>query len=94
MLDIKEEDEDCQINIDHYISRSNNGKTFLNLCDLKLKEIPKDAFDRVDVTNLFLSNNSISEIPAEIAKLQNLEAIIVDFNALETLPPEICTLKR
>ena len=93
MYCVKEE-EDCQINIDHYISRSNNGKVFLNLCDLKLREIPSAVFDRVDVTNLFLSNNSISEIPAEIAKLENLEAVVVDSNALESLPPELCTLKR
>ena len=82
------------VNIDHYISVSNANKTFLNLCDLNLKEIPKRVFDRREITHLFLSNNSLADIPPDIARLHNLECVVADSNLLETLPQELCTLRR
>ncbi len=86
--------EEPQINIDHYVSKSYNGKTFLNLCDQKLTEIPSAVFDREDVTNLFLSNNSICAIPPEITKLKQLEVLVLDNNCLESIPVELCDLKK
>ena len=41
---------------------------------------------------LFLAENSISEIPKELEKLEKLEELKLDDNTLEILPPEIFTI--
>ena len=94
MSEFMEEEVENLIEIDHFIGQSSDGRNYLNLCDLRLKSIPRAVFERDDITTLFLSSNLLLEIPAEIEKLQNLEVVTLDCNTVTELPPELCSLKK
>jgi Leucine-rich repeat (LRR) protein len=61
----------------------------LDLSQKNLKQIPKEIFDLVEITKLYLSFNQITSLPSEIGKLVNLEELDVSSNQITSLPPEI-----
>jgi Leucine-rich repeat (LRR) protein len=64
----------------------------LDLSHKKLKEIPKEIFDLMEITKLDLSFNQLTSLPPEIGKLVNLEGLDVSDNRLTSLPSEIWKL--
>lgn len=69
-------------------------KAVINLRDKKLKEIPIEIFNQVNLRKLYLSNNNISSIPSDIQKLKNLELLDLSNNNIQNLFVSICKLKR
>jgi hypothetical protein len=61
----------------------------LDLSNMGLKEIPKEVFDLVKITNLGLSRNQLTSLPSDIGKLVNLKELYVSNNQLTSLPSEI-----
>jgi Leucine-rich repeat (LRR) protein len=61
----------------------------LDLSQKNLKQIPKEIFDLVEITKLYLSFNQITSLPSEIGKLVNLKELDVSSNQITSLPPEI-----
>lgn len=46
-------------------------------------------FSMTHLTSLYVNNNKLSRIPADISKLQNLEVLELSNNVIRQLPPEI-----
>jgi hypothetical protein len=59
-------------------------------CNL-LKQFPP-VFQASNLSNLSLSNNSIGEIPADIANLKALNYLVMENNKLTSLPPQLLEL--
>lgn len=55
----------------------------------KLKAIPPEVFNFVNLQYLDVSKNQLTEIPVEIGQLRNLQYLNLEKNKLERLPPQI-----
>ena len=64
----------------------------LSLSNAEPSSAPIDIYNKYDMADLFLDNNQIDEIPAEIAQLKNLKTVSAYKNNLKTLPNEIFDL--
>ena len=74
---------------------SNSSSWFaLDLGGMQLKSLSPTLFTYGFITNLFINHNSLSFIPPQISKLNQLVLLDVSGNSLSTLPPELGLLSR
>lgn len=69
-------------------SSNNTGAHF------RLTIVPSEVLRLVDLTELWLCNNTISIVPSHIGDLKQLRILSLTNNRLENLPPEICLLEN
>jgi len=60
--------------------------------DFRFSIIPKEVLRLTELTELWLDNNAISELPAAIGELKTLLVLSLNNNRLATLHPELCSL--
>ena len=72
-----------------------SGSKILNLSSRGLKSIPSYVFDRTNLEELNVSNNSLTgAIQAEIRKLSNLKILNASNNKMTGVPAEIGQLQK
>ena len=60
----------------------------------RLKSLPNELFNLVQLEILELNNNALEALPSEIGNLKKLKQLNLNINSLKTLPKEIVNLKR
>lgn len=78
--------------LDRIKEAKNSNSTSLNLSILKLKEIPEELYDLINLTELKLDHNQITEIPESITNLINLEGLHLSNNEITKIPESITNL--
>jgi len=69
-----------------------NSLQLLYLYKNKIKEIPKEIGNLINLNYLDLSDNKIKEIPKEIGNLTNLKRLDLNDNKIKEIPKEIVNL--
>jgi len=62
---------------------------YLNLAYNRIKEIPKEIGQLINLQNLYSDGNQIKEIPKEIGQLTNLETLDLRNNQIKEIPKQI-----
>lgn len=83
-----EEPKEPEIDV-RYKMYEANGKQIMNLIGCNLTIFPKQILEIPTLQGLFLTTNSIENVPEEICSMQNLEVLVVQGNALSELPSSI-----
>ncbi|MBE9234081.1 leucine-rich repeat domain-containing protein [Cuspidothrix issatschenkoi LEGE 03284] len=68
--------------------------TKLDIGENRLKILPTEIGQLVNLKILVVSNNQLRYLPSEIGELTNLETLDLSNNYLESLPPEIGRLRK
>lgn len=66
----------------------------LDLSSRQLRRLPIAACIFHELVKLYLSDNNLSSLPAELQGLRKLQLLALDFNCLEELPPAVCRLPQ
>ena len=66
----------------------------LDLSKKKLKKIPQEVFMLINLNELKLETNKITDIPSQITGLRHLQRISLSRNRIETFIPELCRLSN
>lgn len=64
----------------------------LDLSKKKLKEFPQEVFMLINLNELRLDKNKITEIPSQITGLRHLQRLSISRNRIENFIPEVCRL--
>ena len=64
----------------------------LHLNSNKLKELPKEIGNLINLIELWLGHNKLKTLPKEISNLKKLEDLRICYNELENLPENITEL--
>lgn len=66
----------------------------LNLSGKKLTKVPEDIFNQINLEELDLSNNQLTDaIPSQIGKLKNLKVLNLSNNQMTGVPAEVGQLQ-
>ncbi len=71
-----------------------NGKKSVNISGLGLKTIPNELFDIVDLHELYLGKNQLSELPKEFAEFKLLRILSMQRCQLTEIPEVLFNLKN
>ncbi|KAM3870007.1 leucine-rich repeat-containing protein 10 [Diretmus argenteus] len=66
----------------------------LDLSSRQLRRLPTLVCDFDELVKLYLSDNNLSSLPAEVQGLRNLQLLALDFNCFEELPAAVCRLPQ
>ncbi|XP_054476786.1 leucine-rich repeat-containing protein 10 [Anoplopoma fimbria] len=66
----------------------------LDLSSRQLRRTPVAACVFDELVKLYLSNNNLSSLPAELQGLRKLQLLALDFNCFEELPAAVCRLSQ
>lgn len=66
----------------------------LDLSSHQLRRLPVAACAFDELVKLYLSDNNLSSLPAELQSLRKLQLLALDFNSFEELPPAVCRLPQ
>lgn len=66
----------------------------LDLSSRQLRRLPVTACVFGELVKLYLSNNNLSSLPAELQGLKKLQLLALDFNCFEELPAAVCRLPQ
>lgn len=66
----------------------------LDLSGRQLRRLPVAACVFDELVKLYLSNNNLSRLPAELQGLRKLQLLALDFNCFEELPVAVCRLPQ
>uniref|UniRef100_A0A3Q2V3A6 Leucine rich repeat containing 10 n=1 Tax=Haplochromis burtoni TaxID=8153 RepID=A0A3Q2V3A6_HAPBU len=66
----------------------------LDLSSRQLRKLPVAACLFNELVKLYLSDNNLSSLPAEVQSLRKLQLLALDFNCFEELPLAICRLPQ
>lgn len=64
----------------------------LDLSSRQLRRLPVAACAFEELVKLYLSDNNLSSLPAEVQGLKKLQLLALDFNCMEELPAAVCRL--
>ncbi|KAG7523310.1 leucine-rich repeat-containing protein 10 [Solea senegalensis] len=66
----------------------------LDLSSRQLRRLPVAACVFDELVKLYLSDNNLSTLPAELQGLRKLQLLALDFNCFEELPAAVCRLPQ
>lgn len=66
----------------------------LDLSSRQLRRLPVAACVFSELVKLYLSDNNLSNLPAELQGLKKLQLLALDFNCFEELPAAVCRLPQ
>ncbi|KAM3610012.1 uncharacterized protein V6R79_023851 [Siganus canaliculatus] len=66
----------------------------LDLSSRQLRRLPVSACVFSELVKLYLSDNNLSTLPAELQGLRKLQLLALDFNCFEELPAAVCRLPQ
>ncbi|CAJ1057339.1 leucine-rich repeat-containing protein 10 [Xyrichtys novacula] len=66
----------------------------LDLSSRQLRRLPLAACVFDELVKLYLSDNNLSSLPAELQGLKKLQLLALDFNCFEELPASVCRLPQ
>ncbi|XP_038561209.1 leucine-rich repeat-containing protein 10 [Micropterus salmoides] len=66
----------------------------LDLSSRQLRRLPVAACVFDELVKLYLSDNNLSSLPAELQGLKKLQLLALDFNCFEELPEAVCRLPQ
>ncbi|XP_077769927.1 leucine-rich repeat-containing protein 10 [Canis aureus] len=66
----------------------------VDLSGRQLRRLPAHVCSFRELAKLYLSDNRLSSLPPELAQLQNLQILALDFNDFKALPQAVCTLQQ
>ncbi|XP_040019461.2 leucine-rich repeat-containing protein 10 [Gasterosteus aculeatus] len=66
----------------------------LDLSGRQLRRLPVAACVFHELVKLYLSDNNLSTLPAEVQGLKKLQLLALDFNCFEELPAAVCRLPQ
>ncbi|XP_041652704.1 leucine-rich repeat-containing protein 10 [Cheilinus undulatus] len=66
----------------------------LDLSSRQLRRLPLAACVFDELVKLYLSDNNLSSLPAELQGLKKLQLLALDFNCFEELPAAVCRLPQ
>lgn len=66
----------------------------LDLSSRQLRRLPVAACVFGELVKLYLSDNNLSSLPAELQGLKKLQLLALDFNCFEELPATVCKLPQ
>ncbi|XP_071344080.1 leucine-rich repeat-containing protein 10 [Trachinotus anak] len=66
----------------------------LDLSSRQLRRLPATACVFDELVKLYLSDNNLSTLPAELQGLRKLQLLALDFNCFEELPAAVCRLPQ
>uniref|UniRef100_A0A3Q2ZRL1 Leucine rich repeat containing 10 n=2 Tax=Kryptolebias marmoratus TaxID=37003 RepID=A0A3Q2ZRL1_KRYMA len=66
----------------------------LDLSSRQLRRLPVAACVFDELVKLYLSDNNLSRLPAELQGLRKLQLLALDFNCFEELPAAVCRLPQ
>ncbi|XP_034391723.1 leucine-rich repeat-containing protein 10 [Cyclopterus lumpus] len=66
----------------------------LDLSSRQLRRLPVAACVFDELVKLYLSDNNLSSLPAELQRLKKLQLLALDFNCFEELPAAVCRLPQ
>ncbi|XP_023118157.1 leucine-rich repeat-containing protein 10 [Amphiprion ocellaris] len=66
----------------------------LDLSSRQLRRLPVAACVFDELVKLYLSDNNLSSLPAELQGLKKLQLLALDFNCFEELPAAVCKLPQ
>ncbi|KAM9376097.1 leucine-rich repeat-containing protein 10 [Pholidichthys leucotaenia] len=66
----------------------------LDLSSRQLRRLPVAACAFNELVKLYLSDNNLSSLPAELQGLKKLQLLALDFNCFEELPVAVCRLPQ
>lgn len=66
----------------------------LDLSSRQLRRLPVAACVFDELVKLYLSDNNLSSLPAELQNLRKLQLLALDFNCFEELPAAVCKLPQ
>nr|XP_015820404.2 leucine-rich repeat-containing protein 10 [Nothobranchius furzeri] len=66
----------------------------LDLSSHQLRRLPAAACVFDELVKLYLSDNNLSSLPAELQGLRKLQLLALDFNCFEELPAAVCRLPQ
>lgn len=66
----------------------------LDLSSRQLRRLPVAACVFSELVKLYLSDNNLSSLPAELQGLKKLQLLALDFNCFEELPAAVCRLPQ
>ncbi|XP_072241279.1 leucine-rich repeat-containing protein 10 [Leuresthes tenuis] len=66
----------------------------LDLSSRQLRRLPVAACAFDELVKLYLSDNNLSSLPAELQGLRKLQLLALDFNCFEELPAAVCRLPQ
>lgn len=66
----------------------------LDLSSRQLRRLPVASCVFAELVKLYLSDNNLSSLPAELQSLKKLQLLALDFNCFEELPAAICKLPQ
>lgn len=66
----------------------------LDLSNHQLRRLPLSACVFDELVKLYLSDNNLSSLPAELQGLKKLQLLALDFNNFEELPAAVCRLPQ
>lgn len=66
----------------------------LDLSSRQLRRLPIAACVFDELVKLYLSDNNLSSLPAELQGLKKLQLLALDFNCFEKLPAAVCRLPQ
>lgn len=66
----------------------------LIFCLGNVRSLAPSLFDLINLTHLYVNDNSLTKLPPDIGRLSNLQVLDASNNKLRTLPPEIGDLRR
>lgn len=66
----------------------------LDLSNKKLKRIPDNVTTLINLKNINLSDNFLTEVPKEMWLLKDLEVLDLSYNLIKTIPEGIGVLKK
>jgi Leucine-rich repeat (LRR) protein len=69
-------------------------RTYIDLSDCNLNNIPEDIGNLIKLKELNLSENNLVELPYSILNLENLEVLNISENNISTIYDELCYLKK
>lgn len=66
----------------------------VDLSGSQLRRFPLRVCSFTELVKLYLSDNHLHSLPPDLAQLQNLQILALDFNNFKALPQVVCTLKQ
>uniref|UniRef100_A0A8C2LDH7 Leucine-rich repeat-containing protein 10 n=1 Tax=Cricetulus griseus TaxID=10029 RepID=A0A8C2LDH7_CRIGR len=66
----------------------------VDLSGRQLRRFPLHVCSFTELVKLYLSDNHLHSLPPDLAQLQNLQILALDFNNFKALPQVVCTLKQ
>lgn len=66
----------------------------VDLSSMQIRRFPLRVCAFTELVKLYLSDNSLANLPPELELLQNLQILALDFNNFKILPPVVCSLKQ